>query len=302
MPCGETAVVSGVVVWSPAGVKMIVTADPTDVSRAVRDARDKTERIGLVPTMGALHEGHLSLVRAARDECCFVVVSIFVNPTQFGPHEDFDLYPRPLEADLATCRGAGVDLVFQPDTETIYPDGFATFVEVDGLSQMLEGRSRPGHFRGVTTVVLKLLNIVRPDVAYFGHKDYQQQLLIRQMCRDLGLPVEIRTCPTVRAADGLALSSRNRYLDAEQRRSALALSESLCLARDQLAAGETNLATIRQAMHDHLVSTPRVSVDYATIVHPDTLEEPAEPLPDMIALVAARVDNVRLIDNFPITR
>jgi len=280
---------------------MIVTADPTDVSRAVKDARDNTARIGLVPTMGALHEGHLSLVQAARDECRFVVVSLFVNPTQFGPHEDFDLYPRPLEADLTTCRNAGVNLVFHPETDTIYPDGCATFVEVDGLSQTLEGRFRPGHFRGVTTVVLTLLNIVRPDVAYFGHKDYQQQLLIRQMCRDLALPVEIRTCPTVRAADGLALSSRNRYLDAEQRRSALTLWESLSLARDQLVAGKTDLAAIRQAMHNHLASTPRVNVDYATIVHPDTLEEPSQPLPNMIAIVAARVDDLRLIDNLPIT-
>jgi len=280
---------------------MIVTADPTDVSRALEAARDKTERIGLVPTMGALHEGHLSLVQAAREECRFVVVSIFVNPTQFGPREDFDLYPRPLDADLDACRSAGVDLVFQPETDTIYPDGCATFVEVEGLSQLLEGRFRPGHFRGVTTIVLKLLNIVRPDAAYFGHKDYQQQLLIRRMCRDLVLPVEIHTCPTVRAADGLALSSRNRFLDAQQRQSALALFESLSIARDQLVVGETDLAAIRRAMYEHLASTPRVNVDYATIVHPDTLQEPAQSLPNMIAIVAARVDDIRLIDNLPIT-
>ena len=280
---------------------MIVTADTADLDRAVLTARGQTERIGLVPTMGALHEGHLSLIGAARDECRFVIVSLFVNPTQFGPQEDFDLYPRPFEADLQACRDAGVDLVFHPDTKTIYADDFATFVEVGGLSAVLEGRFRPGHFRGVTTIVLKLLNLVRPDVAYFGRKDYQQQLLIRRMCRDLAVPVEIRTRPTVRSADGLALSSRNRYLDADQRRSALALSQSLFLARDRLAAGETDLNAIRRAMSQHLASTPRVQVDYATIVHPGTLEDPAEPLPEMIALVAARVDDVRLIDNLPLT-
>lgn len=263
-------------------------------------ARRDGARIGLVPTMGALHEGHLSLVRAARRETDFVVVTIFVNPAQFAPQEDFSRYPRALQQDLAACRGEGVALVFHPQVETVYPEGFGTYVEIEGLSDVLEGAFRPGHFRGVATVVLKLLNLVQPDVAYFGRKDYQQQVLIRKMCRDLDLPVEIRTCPTVREPDGLALSSRNRYLSSEQRESALALSRCLRMAEDRLRAGETDVAAVRQAMRAHLESTARMSVDYATIVHPETLEEPSEPLPEMVALVAARVDEVRLIDNIPV--
>jgi len=266
----------------------------------VAAARARGERIGLVPTMGALHAGHLSLIEAARRECGFVVVTIFVNPTQFGPSEDFARYPRPIEHDVQECRRAGVDLIFRPDVETVYPDGYSTYVEVEGLSTVWEGAHRPGHFRGVATVVLKLFHMIDADVAYFGRKDYQQQLLIRRMCRDLDLPVEIRTCPTVREADGLALSSRNQYLDAAQRKSALSLSQCLNLARERLLKGNADLPGIRGEMRRLLESADGVTVDYATIVHPDTLEELAAPRAQMVAIVAARVGTTRLIDNLPI--
>ena len=247
--------------------------------------------------MGALHEGHLSLIRTARAECDFVVVTIFVNPTQFGPHEDFDQYPRPLQDDLQACRKEGVDVAFHPSVEAMYPAGAKTFVEVEGLSTILEGACRPGHFRGVATIVTKLLHVTEPDVAYFGQKDYQQQLLIRQMCRDLLFPVRIRVCPTVREPDGLAMSSRNAYLSPEERCSALSLSQALFLARDRLARGDRDLRAIERAMRDHMESHANVRVDYATIRDPETLEELEEPRPQMVALVAARVGETRLIDN-----
>lgn len=280
--------------------ELTTTAVVPEVRESVAAARRSGLTVGFVPTMGALHAGHLSLVQTAREECDWLIVSIFVNPTQFGPQEDFESYPRVFEEDLQACRDAGVDLVFHPGVDAMYPQGFQTVVEVEPLSSVLEGASRPGHFRGVATVVLKLLNIVGPDAAYLGRKDYQQQLLIRSMCRDLDVPVEIRTCPTVRESDGLALSSRNRYLDDKQRQSALSLSRSLKLARERLSAGETDLAAVRAAMTELLESEPDLTVDYATIADPETLEELARPQPEMIALVAARVGPARLIDNLPI--
>ena len=272
------------------------------VRAAVAAARREGKKIGLVPTMGALHEGHLSLMRAAREECDHVVVSIFVNPTQFGPHEDLDRYPRPIETDLRACSEERVALVFHPDVPAISPPGDQTIVEATQLSTVLEGAFRPGHFRGVTTVVLKLFNIVAPDVAYFGRKDYQQQLIIRQMCRDLALPVEIITCPTVREPDGLALSSRNRYLSDAERERALALSGCLKFANDQIAAGETDLQAIRGRMLERMRQTPGVEVDYATIANAQTLAEEPEPTGPLVALIAARVGTTRLIDNMPIDR
>lgn len=260
-------------------------------------AQENASRVGFVPTMGALHAGHLSLIQAARRECDFVVVSIFVNPTQFGPNEDFGKYPRNLDADLKLCGEAGADVVFHPHHETMYPQGYATFVDVTGLSEVLEGKFRPGHFRGVTTVVLKLFNVVPADVAYFGQKDYQQQTIIRRMCSELNLPIEIRVCPTVREPDGLALSSRNVYLNSEERRSALSLSKSLRLAQELIAGGRHDLAAIRQEMLGLLTRTPRVHVEYATLVHPETLEEVPRILPKLVAVVAARVGTTRLIDN-----
>lgn len=281
--------------------EMLIAERIPEIREFVTRARRGGRTVGLVPTMGALHAGHLSLVDAARRECDDVVVSIFVNPTQFGPNEDYQRYPRPLDDDLAACDAAGVDAIFHPDVETLYPRGFQTGVDVEELSGVLEGRFRPDHFRGVATIVLKLLNIVQPDCVYFGRKDYQQQILIRTMCRDLDLPVDIRVCPTVREPDGLALSSRNAYLSEEERRSALALSQSLKLAESLIAGGEMRLDAVRQAMKSLLENTPLVAVDYATVVDAVTLEHVAEPVPEMIALVAAKVGSTRLIDNLPIS-
>ncbi len=251
--------------------------------------------------MGALHAGHGSLIEAARRECRFVIVTIFVNPTQFGPGEDFNRYPRPMENDLELCRQAGVDLVFAPGAGVIHPPGFGTFVDVAPLSGMLEGAFRPGHFRGVATVVLKLLNITQPDAAYFGRKDYQQQLLVRKMCRELDLPVEIRTCPTIREPDGLALSSRNRFLDADARQKSLVLWQALLLAERRLKAGEQDVRTVCAEMRRHMESAGSAAVDYATVADPETLVELTTPKPEMIALIAARVGSTRLIDNLPIS-
>jgi pantoate--beta-alanine ligase len=280
---------------------MIVAEQVAEVRRAIHDAHQRTLSVGCVPTMGALHAGHVSLIDAARRECRFVVVTIFVNPTQFGPHEDFTRYPRPLENDLALCRQAGVDLVFVPGVEGLYPPGFGTFVDVEPLSRILEGASRPGHFRGVATVVLKLLNIVQPDIAYFGRKDFQQQLLTRKMCRELDLASEIRTCPTVREPDGLALSSRNRFLEGADRQKALVLSQALFLAERRLKSGEQDVPALCADMRRHIESAGGVAVDYATVADPETLIELAAPAADMIALVAARVGPTRLIDNHPIS-
>lgn len=260
-------------------------------------AQQRGSRVGLVPTMGALHAGHLSLIDAARRECDFVVTSIFVNPAQFGPHEDFSRYPRNFEADLALCAAAGVDVVFHPTVETMYPNGYSTYVEVTGLSEVLEGKVRPGHFRGVTTVVLKLFHIIPADLAYFGQKDYQQQTIIRRMCAELNLPIEIRVCPTVREPDGLALSSRNVYLTPDERRSALSLSKSLQLAQEHFLAGRRDLAGVRDEMFELLSGTSRVHAEYANLIDPDTLEEAGNGLPKLVAVVAARVGTTRLIDN-----
>jgi pantoate--beta-alanine ligase len=270
-----------------------------EVRHAVRQARARAAVIGLVPTMGALHEGHLSLVRRARAECGLVVVSIFVNPTQFGPQEDLAHYPRPFDHDLQRCRGEQVDLVFAPETAVMYPPGFATFVTVEGLSERLEGACRPGHFRGVATVVLKLFDIAAPDIAYFGQKDAQQASVIRRMVLDLEVPVQIRVCPTVRDPDGLALSSRNAYLSAPERSRALALWRSLELARAQITRGVRDAERIRQEMRA-LLASAAVVVDYAELVNRDTFEPVRELTGPVLAVVAGRVGTTRLIDNLPI--
>jgi pantoate--beta-alanine ligase len=280
---------------------MVVLEKVADVRRAVEDARRRVTTVGCVPTMGALHAGHASLIEAARGECRFVVVTIFVNPTQFGPQEDFARYPRPLENDLAACRQAGVDLVFAPAAESLYPPGFGTYIDVEPLSRILEGAFRPGHFRGVATIVLKLLNILRPDGAYFGAKDFQQQLLVRKMCRELDLDVQIRSCPTVREPDGVALSSRNRFLERADRQKAVLLSQALLLGERRLKAGEQNVRAVCADMRRHMESAGGVTVDYATVADPETLDELSAPVPKMIALVAARVGPTRLIDNLPIS-
>ncbi|GDY10097.1 pantothenate synthetase [Planctomycetia bacterium] len=277
--------------------EMLITADFSELRRSVAAARHAGQIIGCVPTMGALHAGHISLMQQAHAECDFVIATLFVNPTQFGPQEDLQKYPRPFEADCDKCRVAGVDLLFHPSVESIYPPGYSTFVEVEGLTTKWEGAVRPTHFRGVTTVVAKLLNLTQPDKAYFGQKDFQQQAIIRRMCRDLDMPTEIVTCPTVRDPDGLALSSRNAYLNVTERASGLSLYRALCLARDKVRTGEKDLAAIRLAMRAEMEQTPGVAVDYATIADPDSLVELNEPQPRMVALVAARVGPTRLIDN-----
>ncbi|WP_206028591.1 pantoate--beta-alanine ligase [Thalassoroseus pseudoceratinae] len=277
--------------------ELMVLEQPDAVRARILSAQRQGERVGLVPTMGALHAGHLRLVEEARKTCDFVVVTIFVNPTQFGPQEDLEQYPRPFQDDLEKCRAAGVDVIFHPTPEVMYPPEFQTTVSVGKLARVWEGAHRPDHFDGVTTVVLKLFSIAPADVAFFGRKDYQQQLIIRRMVRDLNLPIEIETVETVREADGLALSSRNVYLSPDERRSALILSESLQLADDQLAAGETDVSRVRQAMHDRFRGDPQVNLDYATIADPHTLIELTEAQLEMVALVAARVGQTRLIDN-----
>jgi pantoate--beta-alanine ligase len=265
--------------------------------QAIREARGRGLSIALVPTMGALHPGHLSLIEAARRDNGFVVVSIFVNPTQFGPNEDFDRYPRPLLRDLELSGQAGVDLVYHPPPAVMYPAGYCTYVEVTGLQNVLCGASRPIHFRGVATVVLKLFHQVQPDRAYFGQKDAQQVQIIRRMVRDLDVPVEVAACPTVREPDGLALSSRNGYLDADQRRHATVLYRALQEARDRIEAGEHNGAVLRRLLADRIANTPGAALDYAAVVDAETLT-PLDRLqgPVLLAL-AVKFGATRLIDN-----
>jgi len=277
---------------------MTVRLDRIDqVRRAVREARGGGRKVGLVPTMGALHEGHASLIRAARGEAGCVVVSIFVNPTQFGPGEDLGRYPRPLEKDMAVCRREGVDVVFTPSAAEMYPDGFATGVRVAGLSEKMCGAFRPGHFDGVCTVVAKLFTIVRPDVAYFGEKDAQQLAIIRRMAADLDLPLEIRGCPLVREPDGLAMSSRNAYLSADERRRAPALSAALAEAKLALAAGERDAAKVAAAVRRRLEAAAGVEIQYVAVVDPDTLADLARIADKVLVAVAAKVGATRLIDN-----
>ena len=264
--------------------------------------------VGVVPTMGALHEGHLSLVRRAKRDTDFVVVTIFVNPTQFAPHEDFDMYPRTLKQDLMLLRELDVDLVFTPTREMMYPAGYDTYVEVVELARRLEGVSRPTHYRGVTTIVLKLLNITMADLAFFGQKDYQQCCVIQKMTADLDMPVKIVVCPTVREPDGLALSSRNRYLSSEERTQALVLSQSLALAQQLVHAGVTDTREICRRMREVIGSSPLARIDYIAIADPTTLEElshiPVTPKSHAIgdsaravALLAVDFGATRLIDN-----
>ncbi len=254
--------------------------------------------VGLVPTMGYLHEGHLSLVRRAREECDRVVVSIFVNPTQFGPSEDLAKYPRDLERDLSLLEPLGTDLVWTPSAEIMYPKGYQTWVEVEAISRPLEGAMRPGHFRGVTTVVAKLFNAVQPHRAYFGQKDAQQAAVIRQMTRDLNFPIKIVICPTVREADGLAMSSRNVYLDPEQRKAATVLFRSLSAAKELYEAGERNAETLRGKMKEVLAGEPLAEMQYVSCADYDTLEELDEVKGKALLSMAVFVGKTRLIDNF----
>ena len=262
-----------------------------------RAERDAGKRVGLVPTMGALHRGHLSLIERARAECGAVAVSIYVNPLQFGPSEDYRAYPRDREKDAALADSAGCDLLFVPPDGEIHPPGHRTFVEVQGMQDVLCGRSRPGHFRGVATVVAKLFTIVRPDVAFFGEKDAQQVRIIRRLERDLHLGVEIVSCPIVREADGLALSSRNAYLKDAERRAAPVLHRALSAAADRARTGETDAARLVALLRDTIVSEPLARLDYAEAVDGETLEPVTAAGPGTLLAVAAWFGRARLIDN-----
>jgi pantoate--beta-alanine ligase len=255
------------------------------------------QRLGLVPTMGALHEGHLSLVRESKSQCDLTAVSIFVNPLQFGPREDFAKYPRTLESDAALLRELGVDLLFVPSVSEMYPTGAKTSVEVGELSGRLDGGSRPGHFRGVTTVVCKLFEIVRPDRAFFGQKDAAQAAVLRKMVRDLDMDVEIVVCPIVREPDGLAMSSRNAYLNREQRQQALVLSRSLQQVRSAVDAGERSAQKLAEIGIQAIASEPVAKLDYFAIVNADTLEPVGTVSRGTLVAVAAWVGTTRLIDN-----
>jgi len=258
--------------------------------------------LGLVPTMGALHEGHLSLLRRARRECDTVVISIFVNPTQFGPGDDLERYPRNLERDSALVAEAGADAVFAPSPAVMYPEGFASFVEQSGTAfERLEGECRPDHFRGVLTVCLKLFGIVQPDRAYFGQKDYQQTLVVRRMVRDLDVPLEIVVCPTVREPDGLAMSSRNQYLDAAARRQALCIHRGLESARAAFADGERRAAALARLIRDEIEAAGPCEIDYVDVADADTLAPVATVDRPCVAAVAVRIGGTRLIDNMLLT-
>jgi pantoate--beta-alanine ligase len=253
--------------------------------------------VGLVPTMGYLHEGHLSLIRRAKAECGHVIVSIFVNPTQFGPSEDLSKYPRDLERDLNLIAPLGVDLVWAPTAEEMYPNGYQTWVEVETLTKPLEGSMRPSHFRGVTTVVAKLFNAVQPHKAYFGQKDAQQAAVIRQMTRDLSYPIEIVICPIVREADGLAMSSRNKYLEGADRMAALVLSRALNEAGKLYDADERNAETLRQKMKDVIAAEPRAQMQYVSCADYDTLAELDSVTGKTLLSMAVLIGKTRLIDN-----
>lgn len=274
-----------------------VVSTVEEVRSAVAAARAAGKRVGLVPTMGALHAGHAELVRAAARAADFVVVSVFVNPTQFGPKEDFAKYPRTLDADRQLAADAGADLVFAPTPAEVYPDGFVTFVEVTQLDQVLCGPRRPGHFRGVATVVLKLFNMVQPDVAVFGAKDAQQSIIIRRMVRDLDVPVAVQVEPTIREADGLAMSSRNRYLSADERAVAPKIYETLRATQARAAGGEVDVSRLESSLHAALAAIPGARVDYANILDAENLTPVARLDRPALAAVAVFLGTTRLIDN-----
>ena len=278
-------------------MKVIETID--DMKRL---RRNLAEPVGFVPTMGYLHEGHLSLVRKARAENPSVVVSIFVNPTQFGPKEDFSSYPRDPQHDLALLEKEKTDIVFMPSAAEMYPTPSSSWVEVSGATERLEGASRPGHFRGVTTVCAKLFNIVQPTTAYFGQKDAQQAIVIRKMVADLNMNLEIVTLPTVREPDGLAMSSRNTYLNPEQRQVALVLYQALTLAQKSWSEGEKDAQAIRQQMTELIEKQPLANIDYVSIADPKTLEELDTIKPPALVSLAVKIGTTRLIDNIVLER
>jgi pantoate--beta-alanine ligase len=278
-------------------MKVCTTISELRAARAEIASKGPASTLALVPTMGALHAGHISLVRAAKARCKSVAVSIFVNPTQFGPKEDLSKYPRPSERDRALLEAEGIDILFAPSPDEIYPHGSITWVTVEGLSDKLDGRSRPGHFRGVTTIVSKLFNLIQPQVAFFGQKDAAQLAIIRRMTRDLNFPVEIVGCPIVREPAGLALSSRNAYLNPAERRQALVLHRALLEVERRFAAGERSSANLIAVAKKAFASAPEVRIDYIEIVDPDSLEPVDEISRKSLVAVAAYVGSTRLIDN-----
>jgi pantoate--beta-alanine ligase len=274
-----------------------VIQKPSEMREVVQRMRRSGMRVGLVPTMGALHEGHLSLVRRSVQQCDATVVSIFVNPTQFGPHEDFDRYPRTFAGDLEKLTAESADYVFAPADEQMYPEEFSTYVDPPAVGDRLEGECRPGHFRGVTTIVMKLFQLVPADTAFFGQKDFQQCLVIQHMVRDLNVPIQIEICPTVREADGLALSSRNQYLTAEERSQGLALSRSLERANEMFRRQKNDAEAILTQMRQTLADAGITHIDYVALVDPHTLRDVQKVGGGTMALVAAHVGKTRLIDN-----
>jgi len=282
---------------SAEGRRPQVIHNPDVLYREVAALRRQGKKVGLVPTMGALHAGHLSLVEAAFSECDVCVTTIFVNPSQFGPNEDLDKYPRTLDADLDALAALGVQIAFVPETASVYGPKHATWVEVGSVTERWEGECRPGHFRGVATIVLKLFNMAGADVAYFGQKDFQQAQVIQRMTQDLNVPIEIRVCPIVREADGLAMSSRNAYLNADERQRAVSLSGSLRHAEQLIAKGETNAERVRVAVEEILVERGKGEIEYIAIADAGTLEPVEEITGETLIALAVRIGETRLIDN-----
>lgn len=269
----------------------------SDLKAIVRSQKSMDRTIGFVPTMGFLHEGHLSLVNMSVQHNDYTIMSIFVNPTQFGPNEDFERYPRDMERDLRLAESSGVDVVFAPSINEMYPDGYKTYVNVEGITEVLCGKARPGHFRGVTTVLTKFFNIIEPHRAYFGQKDAQQAAVIMKMVRDLNMNIEIITCPIVREEDGLAKSSRNVYLSPEERKSAVILSKSLAEAEELIKKGEINGDKIKKIIIDRIESERNTVIDYIEVVNADTLESIDEIDGQVLIALAVKFGNTRLIDN-----
>lgn len=276
---------------------MKVLTTTAEIAAQVARERAQGLRIGLVPTMGALHQGHLSLVHRAKQECDLSVATIFVNPTQFGPKEDLSKYPRTLQEDLDRLHQARCDYVFAPAEGQMYSSGHSTYIEPPKVAGLWEGEIRPGHFRGVCTIVLKLFQLIQANVAYFGRKDYQQLAVIRAMVEDLNVPILIEACETIREPDGLAMSSRNRYLSKEERHRALAIHRALKIAEKRIEQREQNAQTIELAMRQELMAAPVDSIDYAAIVDPVTLEPLQKIESSVVAIIAARLGSTRLIDN-----
>lgn len=276
---------------------MLILHTINEAREYIANARREGKKIGLVPTMGYFHEGHLSLMRRARVENDVVVVSLFVNPTQFGPNEDFARYPRDVERDARLAEGVGVDVIFNPSVEEMYPEGYATFVNVEGITETLEGEFRPGHFRGVATVVLKLFNILPADRAYFGLKDYQQLLVVKKMVNDLNLPIEIVPMPIIREEDGLAMSSRNTYLNNEERRAAVVLYKALQYANELVKSGLTDGKRLEHEVEEYIRKEPLARIDYVAVRDPDNLAPVVEISKPVVLLLAVRIGSTRLIDN-----